>query len=315
MKKHETLSRGEELLARVLDECLEEDLSFVPPEREIARKHRFSEKFEKTIGELLENTSNETRKKEIKKHFSPRYGQWAACILLFCICSGLFYYVIGPASDKGMSSSEKAETTAETAETAEAADGAAEETYDELAAGALESGGIPEEAEPESAWEEAEPEEDYSESENVSESAEKQAAGKIFCGQTIRLAEQQEVPESLEHVTTLVNCPVQDEENPVLILTIGNTGEENVQYLDRYDLEVWIDDGWYVIPSRSEEEGQLLTLEAGMAVDAEIDLTEYQIDYNAQQYRLIVYVDQNPVSAEFTFEEVFTETMEKLEEE
>ena len=38
-------TEGEELLTRVLDECLEEDLSFVPHEREIAGKHRFSPGF------------------------------------------------------------------------------------------------------------------------------------------------------------------------------------------------------------------------------------------------------------------------------
>lgn len=34
-------TEGEELLTRVLDECLEEDLSFVPHEREIAESIGF----------------------------------------------------------------------------------------------------------------------------------------------------------------------------------------------------------------------------------------------------------------------------------
>lgn len=301
MKKHETLSKSEELLAQVLDECLEEDLSFIPPEREIARKHRFSEKFEKTVNELLENTSNETRKKEIQKHFSPRYGQWAACILLFCICSGLFYYVIRPFSDGSGSMQE--ETAAVTEESA--FDGAA-----------------PEESAPEAA--EAEEEatakggqtEDYAEeAEGMQKSASEKQTSKIFCGQTVYLADKQEVPETLENVTTLVNCPVLDEENPVLILTIGNVGETEIHYLNQYTLEVWLDDGWYIVPERSDRLGEWLTLEAKMAVDEEIDLTDYQIDYGAQQYRLIAYVDEEKVSAEFTFTDGFTETMEKLKEE
>ena len=55
-------------------------------------------------------------------------------------------------------------------------------------------------------------------------------------------------------------------------------------------------------------------LEAKMAVNLEIDLTDYDIDYGAQEYRLIAYVDGQQISAEFTFEEVFSEQMETLEE-
>lgn len=293
MKKHETLSKREELLAQVLDECLEEDLSFIPPEREIARKHRFSEKFEKRMDELLEHTSSETRKKEIKKHFSPRYGQWAACVLLFCICGGLFYYVIGPFTNKSSSMQD------ETAEMTE--ESAVEETTEEAPAEAAPAGDYAGEAE------------GAQEPEAENETA--KGTEKIYCGQPVYPAEQQEVPEALDHVTTLVNCPVQDEENPILYLTIGNTGEEDVRYLNQYTLEVWLDDGWYVIPAKTKVQGELMTLEAGMAVDEEIDLGDYQIDYGAQQYRLITYVDQKAVSAEFTFEGVFTETMERLEEE
>ena len=51
-----------------------------------------------------------------------------------------------------------------------------------------------------------------------------------------------------------------------------------------------------------------------MAVDEEIDLTAYQIDGKAK-YRLITYVGQELLGAEFTFEEIFTKTMEDLEEE
>ena len=82
MERHETFSEGEKLLAGILDECLDEDLSFVPPEREIARTHRFSESFERAMEELLETGQDMEREQKIRRHFSPRYGQWAACILL-----------------------------------------------------------------------------------------------------------------------------------------------------------------------------------------------------------------------------------------
>lgn len=303
MKKHETLSKGEQLLAQVLEECLEEDLSFVPPEREIARTHRFSEKFEETVKALLEHSSHTIREKEIRRHFSPRYGQWAACILAFCVCGGLFCYVMRPSLDKSV--------------VTEGIFGESEESFEEA---------LPETAEEETPAE-AEAPAEAAASQEASEELQDQETSKaadtgsgpraerIYCGGTVYPAEHQEVPEALEHVTTLVNCPVLDEENPVLILTIGNTGEEAVQYLNQYVLEVWLQDGWYVIPSRTEQQGEWISLEAGMAVDEEVDLSSYQIDYGAQQYRLITRIGEELVSAEFTFEEVFTETMEKLEEE
>lgn len=306
MNKQETLSKGEELLTNVLDECLEEDLSFVPPEREIARTHRFSQRFEEAMKVLLERSDDPHRQKEIRKHFHPRYAHLAACILVFCVCGGLFYYVIQPFSNKGAM-----ESLDETAATTEAA---AEES-------------APAEAEPEEAAPaEAEPEEaapvegaagDVADMKEEMAEAESEASlpkKLTYCGQTVKLAEQQEVPEYLDYVTTLVNCPVLDEENPVLYLTIGNTGEEEIQYLNRYDMEVWIDGGWYVIPSSAGVQGEWVTLEPGMAVDEEINVADYQIDYEEQQYRLITYVGEDMISAEFTFEEVFKENMEELEE-
>ncbi|MBS6398011.1 MAG: hypothetical protein KH452_12850 [Clostridiales bacterium] len=302
MKKRETLSRGEELLAQVLEECLEEDLSFVPPEREIARSHHFSERFEQSMRKIMEDTTKNFKEQDIQKHFSPRYGQWAACVLVFCLCSGLFYYVIGPFADKE-APMESAATTEEAADESAVTETPAMGTDTEILA--------------ESAPEEDALEEDTPEEGSLEAAAEEKEAvkEKTYCGQTVYLAEQQEVPETLDYVTTLVNCPVLDEANPVLYLTIGNIGEEEVQYLDRYDLEVWIDDGWYQIPSEGNGESEWIPLEKGMAVDEEIDLSGYQIDYGAQQYRLITYVNEDLISAEFTFEEVFTETMEKLEDE
>lgn len=286
MKKRETLSKGEELLAQVLEECLEEDLSFVPPEREIARTHRFSENFEKTVRAFLEQSSQNQKKQEIQKHFHPRYAHLAACVLVFCVCGWLLVQVMGLFGSKGAAS----------ADTSAAMD---------MEAGNVE---VTEEEAEEAAPEEAEPAEGTGAGEEIQKQRE-------YCGQTVRLAEQQEVPEHLDNVTTLVNCPVQDADNPVLCLTIGNVGEEAVKYLDQYELQVWLQNGWYVIPSGAEGSGKWLELKAGMAVDEEINLSSYQIDFGAEQYRLIAQVDDRMVSAEFTFEEVFSKQMEKLEEE
>ncbi len=263
-----------------LEECLEEDLSFVPPEREIMRTHRFSESFENGMKELLEERSRQRQESEIRKHFCPRYGQWAACILIFCVCGVLLYSLVTPLMNQLAKSGEKGETADLFLMEEESAveDTATAEGGDENAAASQE-----------------------------------EAVSKMWNGREVTLALRQEVPEFLDYVTTLVNCPVQDEENPVLCLTIGNIGEEDIRYRAWYDLEVWLEDGWYVIPHATEPSGEWLDLEAGMAVDEVIDLEEYELDYDASRYRLITYVNDDRISAEFTFEEVFSQQMEKLE--
>lgn len=287
MKKRETLSNGEKLLEQILEECLEEDLSFVPPEREIARTHRFSAEFEESMKTLLEHSSKNLKEQEIQRHFHPRYAHLAACILIFCVCGGLLWSILVPLS-RDFATSAPMEAFDATAESA--VEEAAE--VEEASEGAMDTEAAADSYAGEGGLEEGE---------------------KIWCGQTVRLAERQEVPESLDNVTVLVNCPVLNEENPVLNLTIGNVGEETIRYLNRYALEVWLEDGWYEVPPKTEKEGEWMDLEGGMAMDEEIDLSDYRIDYGAQQYRLVVQVGQDAVSAEFTFEEVFTEKMEKLE--
>lgn len=288
MKEHKEFSAGEELLSQVLEECLEEDLSFVPPEGEIARGHRFSDNFEKKMQEIFDDASNHIKQKKIQRHFLPRYRQAAACILVFVVCGGLFYYVIKD-SVKDFASFDEAASVEE----------AAEEASEDVSAGGVDAGG-------------ALTEEDNAElaSEPEAESGEGQT--KNYCGKTVYLAKQQEVPDMLENVTTLVNCPVLDEEHTILYLTIGNTGEDDLQYWNQCELEVWLLDGWYRIPLERQEDGEWITLESGMAVDEEIDLALYQIDRSAK-YRLVTYVGEELLGAEFTFEETFTKTMEELE--
>lgn len=281
MKKREMPTKGEELLAQVLEECLEEDLSFVPPEREIARTHRFSAAFEEKMQDYFNSQQEEHRQKAIRRHFAPRYGYLAACILVFCICGALLYGILG---QQGM--------RIESADTPMAAAG--------------------EEAEAE----EAAPAEAGEDTGSGTASSEARKESREYCGQTVYPAPRQDVPEALDYVTTLVNCPVQDEENPILYLTIGNVGEETIRYSKDYSLEVWLEDGWYVIPQKDAgtavwtEEGEL---EAGMAMDEEIDLSHFQMSYDAERYRMVVQVNGELVGAEFTFEETFSEQMEAQE--
>ena len=70
MKEHEGFSKGEELLSQAIEECLEEDLSFIPPEGEIARKHQFSKRFDQEMQAFLEEISASLHKKRIQRHLS-----------------------------------------------------------------------------------------------------------------------------------------------------------------------------------------------------------------------------------------------------
>ncbi len=302
----------DQLLARVLEECLDEDLSFVPPEREIARNHTFSEAFEEKMDEILnegEEAVREEKEREIRRHFSPQYGQLAAAVLIFLVAGFLLWNV------KDQIRPEKVEmaTGTETAETASAMteESAAEEPEETMADAESADEAVQEDASADTGTEkELTPlEEEWAKGEINDPSQE----GVSYCGSMIYPAVQQEVPEVLETLTTLVNCPVQDEENTTIVLAIGNTGEEAVRYLDGYDLEVQVGSTWYVIPHKQYHPRNWKMLEAGMAVNLEIALSDYDIDYGAQEYRLIAYVDGQQISAEFTFEEVFAQKMEEQE--
>ena len=299
--KNGARTEGEELLTRVLDECLEEDLSFVPHEREIAGKHRFSPKFEEQMEAIMAEAEQKTQEKELKKHFHFQWGQLAASVAVFCVCGALAGTVYlqhsggkGAADTTAMMTAESADVAEESTELEVAEDveeSAAEDAADMGAAGDLETA-------------------------DADTGSTDTSKGKTYCGQTIYLAEIQDMPEALENVNTLVNCPVLDEENPTLTLTIANTGETATSYQMPPFLEVWLDDGWYVIPATSTEstEATWTRLDEKMAMDEVIDLTQYQIDYGAQRYRLVVRIGEHMLSAEFTFEEVFAEQMETLEE-
>jgi len=294
--KNGARTEGEELLTRVLDECLEEDLSFVPHEREIAGKHRFSPEFEEQMEAMMAEAEQKTQEKELKKHFHFQWGQLAACVAVFCVCGALAGTVYlqhsggkGAADTTAMMTAESADVAEESAELEVAEDVEESAAADTGAADGLET----------------------AKTADVDTSK-----GKTYCGQTVYLAEVQDMPEALENVNTLVNCPVLDEENPTLTLTIANTGETATSYQMPPILEVWLDDGWYVIPAANagSTEATWTRLDEKMAMDEVIDLTQYQIDYGAQRYRLVVRIGEHMLSAEFTFEEVFAEQMETLEE-
>ncbi len=318
MKKHREPTPGELLLGQVVEECLEEDLSFVPPEREIARTHRFSEAFEQAMEKLFGEMASQEEQR-IKRHFSVKYGQLAACVLLFVLCGGIFAALVRQSMKSASELSGSAETTEEILEDTAAAAEVTEEEAEapaEAASGALEdsTGGTAEEFGGDRTAQK--PEEEKASGASVEDQDSNMESlyaerTKQYCGGQVERASRQEVPETLDYVTTLVNCPVQDEENPTLYLTIGNVGEELLKYNGDFVLEVWLEDGWYVVPSARSEPMVWKELEPGMAVDVELDLTKWAIDYGAERYRLITHVNEEFISAEFTFSERFREKMEE----
>ena len=317
-RQEEKKAEAEKLLTRVLEECLDEDLSFVPPEREIARSHTFSESFEEKMDQLLNDGEEAVRKgkeREIRRHFSPRYGQMAATVLIFLVAGFLVWNVKDLFHSEIASESAKTETAMDTSayddtmlEESAAEDEEEVMTTEESAEAAAQEEAAADQADA-GAKEISPLEEEWSKGEINDPSQE----GVSYCGKLIYPAVQQDVPEHLEEVTTLVNCPVQDEENTTMVLTIGNTSENAVRYLDGYDIEVQIGSTWYVIPHKQYEQRTWKNLEGKMAIDMEINLSDFDIDYGAQEYRVIAYVDGQQVSAEFTFEEVFAEKMEEQE--
>ena len=116
-RQEEKKAEAEKLLTRVLEECLDEDLSFVPPEREIARSHTFSESFEEKMDQLLNDGEEAARKgkeREIRRHFSPRYGQMAATVLIFLVAGFLVWNVKDLFHPEIASESVKTETAMDT---------------------------------------------------------------------------------------------------------------------------------------------------------------------------------------------------------
>lgn len=280
MENREDLACAEHMLARILDECMEEQLSFVPPEREIARMHTFSSKFREQMAEMLRNRRKPAGKKIEKREFAYGFNRAAACILavlLIGAAGGLGYLRLGiPGNGKTASQSYDGGMSVEAP--AEAAAGITEESAE-------------------------------------TEAQEDEAAGSSavlpqgipraeFMGQMLEPAMEQNLPASLGNVKTLVNSPAISRDAREMILTIGNQEEYTIYYYPCMDLEVLIDGYWYQVPPLTEEErGQMVALEPNMAQDEMILLENYELDYEAESYRLVTYLDNMTLCSEFRFEE------------
>ncbi len=284
----EEKARQEELLTEVLQACMEEQLSFIPPEGEIARKHRFSGEFEQSMQEMCATRGRRQHRRISSREFTYGFNKIAACILVILVAGGILtggYLALHRASD--VDSTAQVETAA--ADMAEDTAVMAEESAEDGAAngetGERETAKVPEQV--------------------------------SFAGQSIDLASEQEVSGETDTVKTLVSCPVLTRDAEEVKVTIGNMGEAAISYNANMELQVQVDGAWYVVPRRQEPVGQqdtTVVLEPGMAQDEELSFADYALDYDAEQYRVLTYVDGVPYSAQFRFESVEQGLEEALEE-
>ena len=284
----EEKARQEELLTEVLQACMEEQLSFIPPEGEIARKHRFSGEFEQSMQEMCATRGRRQHRRISSREFTYGFNKIAACILVILVAGGILtggYLALHRAS--GVDSTAQVETAAAdmAEDTAVMAEESAEDSAADGGTGEREMAKVPEQV--------------------------------SFAGQSIDLASEQEVSGETDTVKTLVSCPVLTRDAEEVKVTIGNMGEAAISYNANMELQVQVDGAWYVVPRRQEPVGQqdtTVVLEPGMAQDEELSFADYALDYDAEQYRVLTYVDGVPYSAQFRFESVEQGLEEALEE-
>ena len=296
-KRDSALGAKEELLREALDACMEEQLSFIPPECEIARMHTFSQEFREYMEKLLRTKGRPERRTIHRKEFIYSFNRAAACILVLFVVAGAFAGGALLVSKSGSKSNTEMSAPAEAPAEGTAEAPASEETgayYD------TEAGADAEEA----------PTGDFGGA-GTPESVE-------YMGGRISLADNQRLQEETETVRTLVNSPVIARDAESIKVTIGNMDERMIYYYASMDLEVLIDGAWYLIPPKEkpteEEERRLVSLETGMAQDEEIFLENYEFDYDAKMYRVVTYLDGLILCSQFRFENPEEDFEEALEQ-
>lgn len=289
-----------QLMAEVLDACMEEQLSFVPTEREIARMHTFSEDFQERMETLLRTGGRAPGKKLEKREFIYGFNRIAAGILLFLVVGGVGYLGITMV-EKGNSTKEAAYDEAAPAE--EPANYEMQETEPEeeasLEMGKEEESDITSGEAPAGSAQQGTEEEEPGSGQKIPDAE--------YLGRMLEPAPRQSLPEKSGLVKTLVNSPLIARDAEELLVTIGNMEDYPIRYYTYMDLEVWINGYWYLLPpleEPSEEESRrIVSLEPGMAQDEVIDLSNYELDYEAENYRIVTYLDGMTLCAQFRFEE------------
>ncbi|MCI8852693.1 MAG: hypothetical protein HFI30_01200 [Lachnospiraceae bacterium] len=294
-------SPQDQLLAEALDACMEEQLSFVPPEREIARMHQFSQEFQKRMEKLLQTGGRAPGKKLEKREFIYGFNRIAAGILLFLIVGGVGYLGLSMV-EKGNSKKEAAYDEAAPAEEPDSSG-----MQEDLGEGPGHSQNQQTGADAPT----GENGTDWGTKEETPEAEEPGSGQNIpdgeYLGRMLKPGVRQSLPEKSGLVKTLVNSPLIARDAQELLVTIGNMEDYPIRYYAYMDLEVYIDGYWYLLPpleEPSEEDARrIVSLEPGMAQDEVIDLSNYDLDYEAENYRIVTYLDGMTLCAQFRFEE------------
>lgn len=306
-KKDKALDEREELLKEALDACMEEQLSFIPPECEIVRMHTFSEEFQEYMEKLLKTKGRPERRTLARHEFVYSFNKVAASLLVILVVGGLL------AGGTMLLSRNAKSSTTDMAASSEMSDAPAEEAPaaapqetefggdDEMAAGA------------------EEPEEEEAPAGDAGEAGVTSGPQSVdFMGGRISLADNQRLREKTETVKTLVNSPVIARDAESVKVTIGNMDEHPIYYYSTMDLEVLIDGAWYLVPPKEElteeENNRMVRLEPGMAQDEEIFLENYELDYDAKMYRAVTYLDGMILCSKFRFENPEEDLEEALEQ-
>jgi hypothetical protein len=302
-KKEKALNEKEELLKEALDACMEEQLSFIPPECEIVRMHTFSEEFQEYMEKLLKTKGRSKQRTMASHEFIYSFNKVAASILVLLVIGGLL-----AGGTMLLSRSSKSSTT-DMASSSEMNESASEE----VAAVPEEEYGEYEEAASGAGGSQEAPAGDAGETGGTS--AQRSVE---FMGGRIFLADNQRLREKTETVKTLVNSPVIARDAESIKVTIGNMDERLIYYYGAMDLEVLIDGAWYLVPPKEElteeEDNRIVRLEPGMAQDEEIFLENYEWDYDAEQYRVVTYLDGMILCSKFRFENPEEDLEEALEQ-
>ena len=226
--------------------------------------------------EELCRTKGKVRKQELtRREFVFGFNRIAACILLMLVVGGVCVggYLMLERGIGGNSTGSTAEYSTE-AVTEESAAGAADSV-------------LPEE----------------------------QQTDQSMADTALEKAEEQTLPSESGGIRMLISSPVVDRDMETVKVTFGNLTEETVSYSRNLELQVCVDGVWYVVPrlqaGQEDPEGQEeqtqpetaeVELEAGMAQDEEIQLSDYRLDYEAEKYRVVSRIDDRLFGSEFRFE-------------
>lgn len=249
------MNKSDAKLKECVEGLLEEEVKAIPSDSQIKETHIFSKAFEKDMKRLIQ-------KNKIQK-IHRMYKVLGACaVLALVIAAGSSQEFFFP-KEEGVQNYMEEITEEAVEESVEETEGA-EESFtndameEETAAGQGETFGVLE---------------DYSEEE-------RQSWIKSSYSDEINVADMGETPVGLK-----VSVLESGEDSVVLYQQIKNNTNKKIRYMEgSYMLEIWNNDGWYVLST--SEESKPYTLEPGSRYASDIRIQDVKL-YEGYQYRLL----------------------------